>query len=398
MSEGPRPLVRAPNHLGELVLALPALERAAELWPARPLVQLPARLGPVLAMADAPVEPLPMAGRHRFPGAVREVRARSPEVGILLTPSFSAALLMWLCGVPRRRGTDTDARGWLLTDRVDREPLLEGHRVAEYLALVEGARPGRREAAEGAPDGLPRPRLRRLSEARRSWRATARKVGVEPAPDDRGGAVAALVPGGRASSRRWPAERWRELAGRLLDRGVRVRVFGGPAEEALTRHVAGDRSGAAALGGRTDLLALAGGLAASDAVASNDTGPMHLADALGRPLVAVWGAGDPAQTRPLAPTSRLFGTLDLPCHPCLEERCPRSGAGYRSPVAERECLRLVPVERVEEALLAELDGGDVGRRGEAEPEADADGGAAARGDGRAGGGEAAVPGDGGEAR
>ncbi len=341
-------------------------------------------------MSGAEVEPLPMAGRHRFLGAARAARSRSPDLGILLTPSFSAALLLWLCGVSRRRGTDTDARGWLLTDRVDRAPLLEGHRVTEYLALVEGAAGSRPEREDP-----PRPRLRRLEEARRAWRSTARAAGIETGTGD---PAVGLVPGGKAASRRWPADRWRELAGRLLDRGVRVRVFGGPAEEALTRHVAGDRSGAAALGGRTDLLALAGGLAASDAVASNDTGPMHLADALGRPLVAVWGAGDPAQTRPLAPTSRLFGTLDLPCHPCLEERCPRSGAGYRSPVAERECLRLVPVERVEEALLAELDGGDVGRRGEAEPEADADGGAAARGDGRAGSGEAAVPGDGGEAR
>lgn len=372
MPEGDRVLVRAPNHLGELVLALPALERAAELWPGRPLVQLPGRLAPVLEMSTASLEVLPLAGRHRFPGAVRSVRARSPDVGILLTPSFSSALLLRLCGVPHRRGTDTDARGWLLTDRVDREPLLAGHRVREYLALVEGAAgdagPARSAAGPDEEREPPRPRLRPLEEARRSWRAAARTVGIKP---DAGGGTVGLVPGGRASSRRWPAERWRELAGRLLERGLRVRVFGGPDEEPLTRAVAGDRSGAVALGGRTDLAALAGGLAACDAVATNDTGPMHLADALDRPLAAVWGAGDPDQTRPLSPAARLLGTLDLPCHPCLEEACPRSGEGYRSPTAERECLRLVPVDRVERTVIELLEGG--GRHGRADPPARAGG-------------------------
>lgn len=354
MSDRPRPLIRAPNHLGELILALPALERAAELWPERPLVQLPGRLGPVLAMSGAPVEPLPLAGRHRFPGAMREARAREPDVGVLLTPSFSAALLLLLCGVPRRRGTDTDARGWLLTDRVDRAPLLEGHRVAEYLTLVAGAADeGETTASDTGGPELPRPRLRRLSEARRSWRATARKV--ELASD--GDPVVGLVPGGKASSRRWPPGRWRELAGRLLDRGLRLRIFGGPAEKELTRAVAADRAGAAPLGGRTDLLALAGGLGSCDAVVANDTGPMHLADALDRPLAVIWGAGDPTQTRPLGPGSRLLGTFDLPCHPCLEEACPRSGEGYRSGVAERECLRLITVDRVEATVLELLGAG-----------------------------------------
>lgn len=350
MSRDGRLLIRAPNHLGELVMALPALERAAELWREPPLVQLPARLEAVLGMSGAAAEVLPMAGRHRFVAAARAVRARSPGAGVLLTPSFSGALLMALGGVPRRRGTATDARGWLLTDAVDREPLLRGHRVREFLFLVEGARSGRREDdAREVPDGeLPRPRLRRLSEARRSWRALADRIGGAAGGDD---PAVGLVPGGRASSRRWPADRWRELAGRLLDRGLRVRVFGGPDEERLTRRVAAGRPGAVPLGGRTGLAALAGGLAACEAVAANDTGPMQMAAALGRPLAVVWGAGDPVQTRPLSPGSRLLGTLDLPCHPCLEQSCPRSGEGYRSGTAERECLRLVPVERVERAVL-----------------------------------------------
>lgn len=339
-------------------MALPALERAAALWSAPPLVQLPGHLEPVLAMSGARVEALPMAGRHRVLSTARTLRARSPDAAVLLTPSFSAALLTALGGVPRRRGTATDARSWLLTDRVDREPLLRGHRVREFLTLVEGAAGGEAAVRTRPEAELPRPRLRRLSGARRAWRAVTDRPGGD---GGRAGApVAGLVPGGTAASRRWPASRWRELAGRLLDRGLRVRVFGGPGEEELTRRVAAGRPGAAALGGRTGLRALAGGLESCDAVAANDTGPMQVAAAIGRPLAVVWGAGDPVQTRPLSPRARLLGTFDLPCHPCLEESCPRSGRGHRSATAERECLRLVTVERVERAVLDLLaeDGGD----------------------------------------
>lgn len=359
-------VIRGPNHLGELVLALPALRRAGRRWRERPLVQLPLRLAPVVAMSGAAVDVLPMEGRHRFLRNARSVRARSPDTGVLLTPSFSAALLLALCGVARRRGTDTDGRGWLLTDPVDREPLLRGHRVREYLVLVEGAAPARSDAGGGTAGDegqLPRPRLERLSSAREAWRSTADRLSI-PDPRDGGDVAVGLIPGSRAPARRWPAARWRELAGRLLQRDVRVMVFGAPGEERLTRRVAGGRPGAVDLGGRTDLFALVGALEASAAVVANDTGSMHLAAALGRPLAVLWGAGDPAQTRPLSPKSRLLGGFDLPCHPCLEHACPRSGPGHRSAVAERECLRTVSPGRVEEVVFDLLGADGCGAGGE----------------------------------
>lgn len=345
-------MIRAPNHLGELVLALPALERAAALRLSRPLVQLPARLAPLLELSRVDADLLPLENRHRLIRAAREIRRRGGRTGILLTPSFSAALLFALARLPVRRGTDTDARGWLLTDRVDRTPLLEGHRVREYLVLVEGAAapPGGSPPDDG--DALPRPRLRLTGDAARVWGEAAASVGLHAGEDP----LVGLVPGGRASSRRWPADRWRMLASRLADRGVRTAVFGGPGERELTAAVAAGRPGVHDLGGRTDLPALAGGLAACDAVAANDTGPMHVAAALGRPLVSVWGAGDPVQTRPLGERVRLVGSPDLPCHPCVRNTCPRSGRGYHLERADRECLRLVGVDRVAAALEDLLDG------------------------------------------
>lgn len=350
-----RAVIRAPNHLGELVLALPALDAAARRWPSPPLVQVVARLAPVLRMSGVEAEPLPLPGRHRVFRAAGQLRRHAPDAGVLLTPAFSAALIFALAGVRARRGTATDGRSWLLTDAVDRAPLLRGHRVREYLRLV-GAGDGDRRAGRAPPSddaALPRPRLRDLAGAREAWRALARRRGLA-SPGDR--PVVGLVPGGTAPARRWPAERFGRLASRLAERGCAVRVFGAVGEEAVTRRVARAARGAADLGGDTGLEELAGGLAACDAVVADDTGAAHLAAALDRPLVVVWGSGDPRQTRPLGPSVRLAGRFGLPCHPCLEAECPRRGAGYVGDDARRECLRLVTVEEVEEAAVAALEG------------------------------------------
>lgn len=342
-------LVRAPNHLGELVLALPALAALARRPGPPPLVQVVEGLAPLLEMAPSRAEVLPLRNRRAVVREARRLRRRSPGRGVLLTPSFSGALLFWLARIPVRRGTDTDARGWLLTDAVDRAPLLDGHRVDEYRVLALG--PAVRGGGSGS-ESPPAPRLRAGDRARDAWASVARAVGLRP---ERGGTcMVGLVPGGRAPARRWPLPRWESLCRRLTETGRRVVVFGGPGEAARTARVAAP-AGAWDLGGRTDLRALAGGLAACDLVVANDTGPMHLAAALDRPLVVPWGAGDPGQTRPLSRRARILARPDLPCHPCLERECPRRGTGFEGPEARRECLRLLAVDAVEAAARAALE-------------------------------------------
>lgn len=341
-----RAVIRAPNHLGELVLALPALGAAARSWPSTPLVQVVDELVPVLRMAGVDAEILPLRGRHRVVRAARALRRRRPDAGFLLTPSFSAALIFALAGVRSRRGTATDARTLLLTDAVDRGPLLRGHRVREYLELVDAREPGEADAP-------PAPRLRRLDRARSAWRELAAREDVGRG----GGPVVGLVPGANAPARRWPAQRFAGLAGRLAAAGCEVRVFGAPGEEEVTARVAGAVGEADDLGGRTDLYELVGGLESCDAVVANDTGAAHVAAALDRPLVVVWGSGDPRQTRPPGPDVRIVGRGDLPCHPCLGTACPRRGAGFRSADGRRECLTLVGVDEVEAAVLALLGAG-----------------------------------------
>jgi heptosyltransferase-2 len=318
----PSLVVRAPNHLGDLVMALPALEAAGPI-----AVLVAAGIAPLLAMANIEATIIPLTrGPAGFARAVGQLRRGRYPRGVLLTPSFSSALLFAAGGVRERRGSDTDARRVLLTERVPPHAFADRHRSAAYWALLSNST---------IPNALV-PRLIAPDEAKARWRALS-------IPND--GPLIGLFPGGHASARRWAPASFTTLATRLIARGAQIVVFGGPGERALTAQVAGTR--ATDLGGRTDLALLAAGLAACDLVVSNDSGPMHVAAAVGTPTVSCWGAGDPRVTGPLGPGQRIVRHAELPCVPCARNVCPRSGRGTTLADAHNECLALITVDEVD---------------------------------------------------
>lgn len=345
---GERLVVRTPNHLGELVLALPALGRAArceaEAGRPAPLVQVPKWLASVPGLADLPIEPVTLAGRRAVVRGARDLRRASSGAAlraVTLTPSFSSALTLRLAGVRGLRGTKGGGRTWLLTDGVDHAPLRRGHRVNEFLALCGFPADEPPEPPAFAAAGIDR--------AASAWQASDVAAAVRRALAD--GPVVGLFPGANGPSRRWPVERFGELAGRLGRAGAVVLVFGGPDDRGVTAVAAG-RGGDRVLdiGGRTSLVELAGGLHSCDLLVTNDTGPMHLAAALGTPVLALEGPANLRQTRPLGQRVRLLGRFDLPCVPCVKNECPRRGAGYELPEARRECMHLIEVDEVEAAV------------------------------------------------
>jgi heptosyltransferase-2 len=318
-------VVRAPNHLGDLVMALPALEAAD---PSDVLVAAP--IAPLLSMARINGRVLPLErGAAGFITAAAQLRTRRYGRGVLLTPSFSSALLFAAAGIPHRRGTDTDARQLLLTEAVSSYPFAKLHRAAMYWTLL---------TARTVPSAL-RPQLVVPDEARARWRALGIPTGVGAGP------LIGVFPGGHAPSRRWAPAAFADLTARLVDRGAQLVVFGGPAERDLTAHVAGDR--ATDLGGQTDLPLLAAGLQACRLVITNDSGPMHMAAAVGTATISLWGAGNPLNTRPLGADQRLVRHPELPCVPCERNVCPRSGRGTRLPDAHNECLALITVDDID---------------------------------------------------
>jgi len=334
-------LIRAPNHLGDLVMALPALEAAGgDVLVARWLVPV-LELSPAFAPGAEPARRiLPLdRGARGLAEAVRAVRSGGYRRGILLTPSFSSALIFAVAGVRERRGTPTDGRGFLLTEVVPPSELAGLHRSERYLRIVTGERPSTR----------PVPRLVVPEAAAGRWRALMGPRGE--------GRLVGIFPGSNAPSRRWEPDRFAAVARAMAGQGARVVVFGGGGERELAAQVAGDV--ALNVAGRTDLPTLAAGLADCDLLITNDSGPMHLAAAVGTPTISLWGAGDRAETGPLGSGHRVLVRADLPCVPCVRNHCPRRGRGYLLEDAERECLRLIEAKDV----LAAVDAGGGDRRG-----------------------------------
>lgn len=314
-------------------MALPALaEEGAD-------VLVLAWLAPLVEMAGLGVRVLPF--ERGWPGwraAVRRLRTGRYERGTLLTAAFSAAWLFRWGGVRRLRGTATDGRSWLLNERIPREALRGHHRIDQYRMLL-----GRDPEAEPRVPALTAP-----VEAVEAWRA---RVGGAEGP------LAGLFPGSNAPARRWPPERFAEVGKALTSDGARVVVMGSPSERGLTAAVAREVPGAVDAGGRTDLPGLAALLSLCDLVVTNDTGPMHVAAAVGTPTVSLWGPSDPAEVAP--PTGRhvTVSTGELPCRPCLKNVCPRSGRGTVLPQAHEECMALIEVEGVLRAARRTMEAG-----------------------------------------
>jgi heptosyltransferase-2 len=285
-------------------------------------------------MAGAPGETLPLdRGPSGFVAAARRLRRTGYRRGVLMTPSFSAAWLFRWGGVRHLRGTRTDGRGWLLRDPVDPGSLRGRHRVDGFAMLA------------GVEEVTPPPRVHVRPPSDRVERWSSRL------PD---GPLVAVFPGANAPARRWPLERFGAVARTLAEEGFGVVALGGPGERDLTARVAASSAGVVDLGGRTDLVDLAAILSVCDLVVTNDTGPMHLAGAVGTATVSLWGSSDPGEVRQTGAEDTPVTGADLPCKPCYRNVCHRRGRGTLLPDAYEECMGLIDTQDVTSAALEAL--------------------------------------------
>jgi len=255
---------------------------------------------------------------------VTTVRALAPDRALVLTSFHQSplptALVLRLAGVPWVGAASDDYPGSLL-DLRHRPP--EGlHEVERALSLA---------AAAGFP--LPEGDDRRLA---------VRAQPCPPLPWAENFVV--LHPGASVPARAWPERRWQELGRLLADRGRRVVVTGGPAERALTGAVAaaygpGD---VVDLGGRTSLGELAGVLAAASAVVAANTGPAHLAAAVGTPVVSLFAPTVSFEGwRPWGVPVIALGRGDSECRGTRVAECPFPGHPCLSSVTATEAARAV---------------------------------------------------------
>jgi ADP-heptose:LPS heptosyltransferase len=232
---------------------------------------------------------------------VEAVAHRAPDAAVIFTSFHQSplptALLLRFAGVHSIAAIGVDYPGSLLDLR---------HRVGDDLHEVERAL----SLAEAA--GYPRPLT---DDARLQV-----EVEAEPPPLPEGPFVV-LHPGASVSARAWELERWSELAALLASRGHRVVVTGSPQEIELTRQVALGVPGAFDLGGRCSFASLAAVLAEADAVAVANTGPAHLAAAVGTPVASLFAPTvSPLSWRPWGVRHELL-YREVPCADCRARRC-----------------------------------------------------------------------------
>ncbi|MBN1269820.1 MAG: lipopolysaccharide heptosyltransferase II [Kiritimatiellae bacterium] len=282
-----RILIIGTNWIGDSIMSMPAVQALRRARPgARITVLVKPALVPLWQMHEAPDAVLTLEeGIAGTLASARRLRAEDFEQAFILPHSFRSALVPFVARVPARIGMPGHARDWMLTEVVtphqrDERP----HQACEYMALMAP------ETLEREPE---RPRLR-VPEAAA---AAARQL-LASLPRPR----AALLPGAaRGPAKRWPAEGFAE-AGRLLAaQGWGLAVLGAPAEAEMCGRVAGEIGAAAvSLAGRTSFAEWAAALKACDIVVANDSGGMHVAAAVGTPVVAIFGITDPRRTGPLA--------------------------------------------------------------------------------------------------
>lgn len=262
------------------------------------------------------------------------LRATGYDQAIVLPNSLKSALVPWFAGIPRRTGWRGEMRYGLLNDMrvLDEEavPLM----VQQFAALgLDSAAP--------LPATLPVPSLKvdqcQADACRERFGLTAQRP------------LLALCPGAEfGGAKRWPSAYYGELAALYLQRGWQVVLLGSEKDREVTSRIldhVGDSESCFELAGKTTLAEAVDTLSLASAVVSNDSGLMHIAAALSRPLLVLYGPTSPGFTPPLNRNSGVI-VSDIECAPCFQRECP---------LQHHRCMRDTPAAAVAaklDALLA----------------------------------------------
>ncbi len=250
---------------------------------------------------------------------------------ILLPNSWKSALTPFAARIPRRTGWVGESRYGLLNDARKLDKQLLTMTVQRFVAL----------AGEVPVNTIPEiiaPRLQ-ISSEDVQVAATALNLDLDLSADKK---ILGLCPGAEfGPAKCWPASYYADLAGRYAERGWLVWLFGSEKDTGICQQIKNKVGDSCTdLSGRTSLAQAVDLMSVVNAVVSNDSGLMHVAAALEKPLVAVYGSTDPGFTPPLNEAHRI-ARLGLDCSPCFKRECP---------LGHTDCLNKLDVEIVDIGL------------------------------------------------
>jgi len=288
-----RELVVSVNWIGDAIMAMPALQHYRRLHPDHFLAVL-ARgvVADLWKLHAAPDDVIRFDQRPgMFSPLFSEVKQHAFHQAWILPNSFRSAWMAFRSGIPRRTGVPGGFRRLLLNDvrSGDLSPLRK-HQAWEYIQLM---------TPDVSLEKLPRPEIAIPDNVRREARAK-HAAWKDPA--------IGMIPGAaRGPSKRWPSGHFCTLARRFVRDGFQVILFGGGDDAELCREIVHDAGGGVvSLAGKTTLAEWAALMNDTQLVVANDSGGMHLAAALGKPVVALYGLTDPERTGPLGDSCRVI--------------------------------------------------------------------------------------------
>lgn len=328
-------IVRMPNWIGDLVMATPILSDLRRTYPKAyitamcrsPICEL-LKENPEINELFCFSKASGFGRRIERRNIIEKLRKGNYDLGILLTHSFSSAWWFWLGKVKNRLGYECNGRKFLLTHSLPfPQNIQTQHLVVTYKMLL---------GLLGIPISDTPPHLYLTPKEIHAARVLLRQQGI---PD--GALVVGINPGASyGSAKCWLPERFREVTERLLcDKDVYVVYFGDQTSASLVKEICqGLSSRVINLAGMTSLRELASVISNCDVLLTNDSGPMHIADAIGTPIVALFGSTSEVVTGPYR-----SGTLihkHVPCSPCYQRTCP----------IDFRCMKQIEADEVYEAI------------------------------------------------
>lgn len=311
-------LIIGPSWVGDTVMAQSLFKFLKQTNPAVSInVMAPSWTFSLLSRMKEVAEAIPLPLGHGELGLLKryqlaqDLRKKNYDQAIILPNSFKAALIPWLSRIPQRTGYAREGRQILLNDVRYLNKQRDSLMIEQYLRL-------------GMPrfytEALPKPYLYpTLSVSKTSQNETLARY----QPLHRGRPILALAPGGEfGPSKRWPFDYFARIAQSKINDGWDVWLFGSPKDRGITEKILSlCHGGIEDLAGRTTLSETIDLISLSDGLVSNDSGLMHIAAALNKPVIALYGSTSPKFTPPLSKNASIL-QLQLDCQPCFERTCP----------------------------------------------------------------------------
>lgn len=334
-----RIVVRSPSWVGDAVMCVPALRELERMLPAAHLtVAAPPGTADIFREADFVDEVI--VSEPTFLSSVRQLRSGKFDLALLFQNSFSSTLIAFAARIHFRVGYDTERRGMLLTSAIPVPPWKnERHESFYYLHLVaelERMLFGSHKTADAQPRFELSVSDSRKDAARQFLRDQALSMDKP---------LAILCPGSvNSRAKRWPAERYAELADRLSEAGMNVALIGSPSELEVSQQVMGlAKHQVVMLTGKTSLADVVALISIAAVLITNDTGPAHIGAALGTPTLVIFGPTNPLTTYPFSANARMI--REPPdCAPCMLRDCP----------IDHRCMTAISPSQVRDKALAML--------------------------------------------